>query len=122
MVLLLVNSIVLSSQTLTDTVRCYTRSQLIKIASKLEKGKECDTLLKISQLQINLKDNIIANDSTEIKYYTNISCKKEFIIQSKDIQIEDLKYDLEKNQKKLKWVESGWIGTTVIILTLLILK
>lgn len=122
MMLLLMSFTNISSQTTKDTSKTLYRYELQRIADKFAKGIECDSLLDISQNEISNLNNILSNDSLQMQYYIGISSKKEFIIQGKDIQIEDLNYSIKQNTKKLYWVESGWIATSLLLISLLIIK
>jgi len=109
-------------QVSNDTIRCYTRSQLLKIATKLEKKKECDTLLFLSEIKILNQDTIITNNSLQISNYKTISIQKETIIQGKDTEIKDLRAVIQRSQKREKWEKILWISTSTLLITLLILK
>ena len=89
----------ISAQTfIGDTLSCYTHSEMLKIASGLVRGKECDTLLKISEIQlsndsvtIHIQDSIIRNDQV-------ISSFQDTIIKIKDYQIKDLNKKVNRTQ------------------------
>lgn len=121
LVCLLISSIQLFSQTSSDK-KCYDRSQLIRIATKLEKGNECDTLLFLSEIKILNQDTIITNDSIKISNHKAISIQKELIIKGKDTEIQNLNLSLQRSQKRTKWVTTEWIGTSILLITIILLK
>ena len=103
-----------------DTLTCYTNAELQRIASRVLRASECDTLLSIAEQQLSLsylaadelqkvitaKDNIIVYKDTVIDYKTSL------------IKIER---DAHKStKKKLKWTKIGWLATTVTLLSVVI--
>jgi len=91
-------------------------SDLQKIALKLTKGQQCDTLLQISEAQLMNRDSAIILKDKAIKSFMLESGLKEQIITDKGLQIDLLKKDLKKTQRKLKWTKFGW-GTTTLLLS-----
>ena len=111
-----------------DTLTCYTTDELRKIANTTVYANECDTLLKISNEQIQtfkMVNSVLNQAITEkeaiIQEKDTIINLKEDIIIGKDLEIVGLRDALKKENNKLKWTRIGWISTTGI-LTYIILR
>lgn len=115
--LILFNLTVLSatSQVSSDTVRCYGVKELRKIAEALVKGKECDTLLKISEAQILNRDSVIVEKNRIIKTYQSESSLKEAIISEKNHQIDTINLQLKQTKRKLFFIKLGWLTSSVAL-------
>jgi septum formation inhibitor-activating ATPase MinD len=102
------------SAQVNDTIACYKRPELVKIAHILSRAKECDTLLKLTNLQLSTKDSII-----HIKDSIIFNSSREYVLCDSingiyKNRISDLKDELKKN----KTIFSG-IGLILVILLLL---
>jgi hypothetical protein len=111
-----------------DTLTCYTIDELRKIANTTVYANECDTLLKISNAQIenyklanSILNQAISEKNSIIQEKDTIINLKEDIITGKDNEITGLRNILKTNNNKLKWMRIGWISTTGI-LTYIILR
>ena len=99
----------------TDTCRYFNAAELRKIADKVTKAQELDTLYKISKLDI-LKANseIILKD----KYLTKVekeSSIKDGMITSLTTDNKQLVKDLKKSKRRHKITKICWAGTTVAL-------
>lgn len=120
------------AQTGSDTLTCYTPSELERLANRVVRANECDTLLSICESQLQEKDtaifalgNVISAKDSVIIAKENIVLNQEAIIAGKDLEITGLETALQKESRKLKWTKVGWAGTSVIftgIITALLLK
>lgn len=104
----------------SDSVKCYNASELRKIAITFVKKQECDTLLKITNKQLRLKMEIIADQDAQLVLLKKESSIKEGIIANKEAQITGLKDSLHKSERKNKWLKVGLIAlgglTTFLII------
>lgn len=98
-----------------DTIKCYNRSELQKIANKIVRANECDTLLINTEKQnqnllikLGNKDSEIINLNKENNFRDTIIVGK-----TKDIGIEQAKN--KKLTRQLKWTKLGWIITGVLV-------
>lgn len=110
------------SQTLNkDTTRCLGITQLREIAIKLIKCKECDTLLKISDKQLAIKDSILNFKSLQITNLTKQVNLFDTIVMRKDSDIKRLTNDLNSSLTREKYWSYGCIGagTAALLLTIL---
>lgn len=105
------------SQVSNDTVRCYGVTELRQIALTLTKGAECDTLLKVSELQLKNRDSLILLKDNTISNYRSESAYKEAIISVKNQHIDTINLQLKKTTRKLNWTKAGWMFTTLLLLT-----
>lgn len=101
-----------------DTLTCYTNDELKKIASRVVRASECDTLLNIAEQQLTLATktestlrDIISKKDTIIRYKTGIVLDQNHIIHTERENIKALK-------KKLTWTKVGWFATTLGLLGL----
>lgn len=97
-----------------DTIKCYTVPELRKIASALVKKEECDTLLKITNKQLRLKMEILADQDAQLVILNKESNLKEKIIGEKDLKIQSLTADLKKSERQKKWLKFGWVSTSCV--------
>lgn len=117
-----VNLTVLYGQTgeRQDTLTCYTNTELQKIANRVLRASECDTLLSIVEQQLSL--SYLAADELKkvITTKDNIIDYKDSIINYKDSVIKFEREALKSTKKKLKWTKIGWLSTTIGLLSLVI--
>lgn len=99
---------------------CYTSEELQKIADKMVKAGELDTLYKVAQLQLVHKDSSIfalnhafLAQKQALKENRVIINLKEEIITGKDFEIEELRESLKSTNRRLKWTKVKWAGTTI---------
>ena len=92
-----------------DTLVGYNRSELQKIAFRIIKSHECDSLLSITEQQLNLKDSALtakkyalSSKDSVIVNKDIIIIKKEDIIIGKSKEIKELRKDNKKLLRKLK--------------------
>lgn len=101
--LMLLLSISSSAQTGTnDSVKCYTTSELRKIAAQMIKKQECDTLLKITNKQLALKLEVVSDQDTQLKILKKESDLKEGIIAEKESKIQNLTDSVKKQKTKTR--------------------
>ena len=125
--LLILNLTALYGQT-GDSVTCYTKSELKRIAGKLVYANECYSLYQIAEKQITVKDSIIAlknkdiilQDSTIVSY-KDIVTYKDSIISVNKKQLKQVTTDLEETQSKLKLTKIGWVSSLVATVLLMLL-
>lgn len=124
-ILLLISSLTVSYAQTGDTLTCYNNSELKKITTRVVRAKECDTLLQLAEYQLGVKDSIITTQSTVIavkdsviSLKDSIITKHDSIVYQKDLYIEDLELQVKKSERKLKWTKTGWIATTIGLVTL----
>lgn len=110
------------AQTGKDSLQCYTPEELQKIADKIVRANECDTLYIIAQEQLALKDsaNVALNNAISAKNLVIIEMNKtadlrERIINGYTTEITGLKDVIKKDKRKKNWLKVGWISTTVIL-------
>ena len=86
--LLIISSwISLSAQT-GDTVTCYNNQELRRIAERVVRARECDSLLVLSEIQIvNLKDQI-GNLKQILHYKDDIAAAKDSVISNQQFIID----------------------------------
>lgn len=108
-----------------DTLTCYNDTELKRIATRVVRAAECDSLLDITETQLAVKDSIITTqlDLLDIKdsiifLKDSIIFKHDTIVQTKDLRIDDLTKENKKAKRKLKWTKTGWIATTVGLVAL----
>lgn len=118
--LLLVNSIVLFGQN-GDSLTCYTNQELLHIANRVVRAKECDTLLNLCEMKGQYKDSIIQDLNSIIKSKNTQLVKSNEIIIGKNADINALLRESSKQARKVKWLKIGWITTTGILTGLLLI-
>ena len=106
-----------------DTLSCYTNKEIKQITKKIIQGNECNALLKISDTEIHLLNEVVSNQKEIIKNDSLISIQKQQMINERNIIIENknkLIGDQEKEikkQKRNKFILSGiFISTTIYFL------
>ena len=106
-----------------DTLSCYTNKEIKQITKKIIQGNECNALLKISDKEIHLLNEVVLNQKEIIKNDSLISIEKQQMINDRNIIIESknkLILDQEKEikkQKRNKFILSGiFISTTIYFL------
>jgi hypothetical protein len=99
----------------SDTTRCYGVTTLRKIAITLTKGQHCDTLLKLSELQIQNRDTTIVLLNKSITGLKSESSLKESIISRKQQEIDSVNLQLKSVNRKLSWTKFGWGSSTLIL-------
>ena len=97
----------------SDTTRCYGVTTLRKIAITLTKGQHCDTLLKLSELQIQNRDTTIVLLNKSITGLKSESSLKESIISRKQQEIDSVNLQLKKTKRNLWLTKAGWLLTTL---------
>jgi len=104
-----------------DSLKCYNRGELQKIATKMIRATECDSLLINTEIQNQSLLLKLDNKDSEIFNLNKVITLKDTIIIGKtkdfDIQVSKNK-DLTLKNKILKL---GWLSTGVIMLVLLAL-
>lgn len=126
-ILLLINWTASYGQTGSDTLRCYTKTELTKIALKLVKANELDTLLNISIQEIKSQNDILLNQEqiiTELHELVYIKdstiLKRDSALELKDKKIQSLNNNVEELQNSNKLLKTGWaVSVAVMIVSLL---
>ncbi len=105
----------LSAQTFVgDSLVVYTPQEALKIALKLTQGQECDTALKLAEVQL-INDSIIQHqDKLNIKSLEKISIYKDTLMDHQDQVI--------KSYKKKMIISHGFTLGLVIIVAFLVLR
>ena len=89
------------------------------------RANECDTLIKLAELDVVKADSIImAKDSIIIQGMIVIG-SQEAIIEGKQSDIDRLLEELNKRDNQKKWLKVGWATTAVVegaLILYLILK
>lgn len=127
----MLSSIVSYGQT-GDTLTSYNNQELKKIATRVVRANECDTLLKVSEAQKEtlkvavhaLEQEVAAKDSS-LYHQGNIVKLKEELLTIQNTEISNLKQSLKKSERKRKWLTVGWISTSAIltgVITAIIVK
>lgn len=109
--LTLILSISLYSQKSSDTTRCFGITQLKSLSIKLIKCKECDTLLKISDKQLLIKDSIINFKSLQLVNLNKQLVLSDTIISRKNQDISNLTKSLNEFKLKEKVFRYGCLGS-----------
>tara|TARA_R110000868_G_C10836883_1_gene759757 strand:+ start:525 stop:908 length:384 start_codon:yes stop_codon:yes gene_type:complete len=112
----------LYAQTGKDSLQCYTFEELQKIANKVVRANQCDTLLITCEEQLALKDsaNIALHNVINAKDLIIIEMNKtayfrSLIISGQSTEIEGLRKLIKKEKSKKSWLKAGWISTTVFL-------
>lgn len=107
------------AQTGSDTTKCYNKTELKKIATGLVRANECDSLLKLTELDVQKADSVImAKDSIIIQGMIIIG-SQETIIEGKQGDIDRLVKLVNKNDRQKKWLKVGWVTTALAELALI---
>lgn len=109
--LILTLSTSLYSQKSSDTTRCFGVSKLKSLSIKLLKCKECDTLLKISDKQLVIKDSIINLKSLQIDHLDKQLMFSNTIINGMTNDIDKLTKSLNRSILREKVYRWGCLGT-----------
>lgn len=119
-VLALISVIPLSgfSQAFQDTTKCYNLTELRLIAIALTKGQQCDTVLKLTELQLQNRDTTINLLNKSITGLKTENTLKESIISIKEQEKQTIQLNLDRTKAKLAWTKTGWVATTLVLLTL----
>lgn len=110
-----------------DTVTCYNNEEMQRIATRVVRAKECDTLLNLvkrrleaNKNQIEAMDEMLSAKDSIIDLSKNVITTKEEIIIGLNIEIDSLR----KNERKIKrreWLtRAGLIGAGVAIVAMLL--
>jgi hypothetical protein len=123
--LLITNLTALYGQTGRDTLTSYNKSELKRIADRVVRARECDTLLSITETELKSQDQVISNLSQVISYKDSIIATKDSIVfqhnaitDVKNAQIGDLTDEVNKTKRKIKLIKSGWLASTVLLIAL----
>lgn len=107
---------------LKDSIKCYSKEELLLIGTRLIRANECDTLLKLSEQDrlyanqiIDHQDSIIASKDTQLVAFDNI-------VLLKNADIASLQEELFHDSRKAKWLKLGWLGTSGVLGTLLAIQ
>ena len=89
MVILSLNSIAFSQTSLNDSLTCFNKTELTKIAKTISKVTYQDSIIQNQQLQIINYKSIDANLNQQIKLKTEIITKteKQLIISNKKLKV-----------------------------------
>lgn len=122
LLLLILNWTALLGQTGNDTLTCYTNSEMQKIALKVLKANELDTLYKVTLKEFDVQNQILYNQEKQITELYNVLDFKDSIIQKcdsivsyKDKTISNLNNDISVLNKKNKLLKFG-IGVSVVVM------
>lgn len=116
--LILTLSTSLYSQKSSDTTRCFGVTKLKSLSIKLIKCKECDTLLKISDKQLVIKDSIINFKSLQVANLNKQMMLSDTIIARKDKDIENLTKSLNRSMLREKTLRFGCLGSGAVLVLL----
>ena len=121
---ILLMNVTLYGQT-SDTLTSYNNEELQRIVTRVVRAKECDTLLKVAEQQLLVKDSIIAkNDSIVMKQDVVIATQDTIITNHETIlgirnkQLENSEKNLKKAKRKLKVTKLVWVTTTTSLIVL----
>lgn len=121
-VLLTFNLIAQSETIGDDSLTCYTNQELRRIADRVVRARECDTLLSLCELEVSYADSQIVALQITVKAQNKQIESYELIIAAKDADIAWLQEALSKDANKRKWLKIGWLSTTGILGGLLIVQ
>ncbi len=107
-----------------DTTRCYGKTELRKIAKTAIQKQECDSLLKITNRQLKVKMELLADDDAQLILLKQVVSKNEGIIANKQTQLDEttklLKREVRR-KKVWKFVSSSSmviLGAVIVVLAL----
>jgi len=106
----------------TDSTACYNRQELQKIATKLVKYKECDSLYKLQEKQLIIKDSVILKQTEIITIKDTIINNYKSISNIKDIKINNLEESLSNEEKRHKTTKIGLLGSIIIFVSYIFIK
>ena len=117
LLLLSLSSIVSYAQTqaYSDTVRCYTRSELQIIANNLIDRNECRELLPICEQKSTYKDSVISTQDILIRRSEAIISRKDDIIKIHEYQNEELNNKLRRKENTIRLLKAGWVTTLIVV-------
>jgi hypothetical protein len=105
-----------------DTMICYNIDLLRQIAERVTYANECDTLLKLSEDHIHTLDSLISIQDYILHNKTQAINTQNIMIAEKNTYIFNLSEQIKKDSRKTKFLKFGWLTTSVILGTMLILK
>lgn len=113
-----------------DTLVSYNKFELQKIATRMVRSQECDTLLLLGELQLvkkdialQFKDSILNSKDSIIQYKNLIINSKEEIIIGKNNELDRTHKAINKLNRKLKFSKVGLYTSVagLILSTMLLL-
>jgi len=111
-----------TSESGQDSSTCFTRQEREQIALQLIEGNECDTLLKVSELQLYISDTINKNLEKKIDNLDKINTNLQEELKAAMTIADGYKKDsdhYQKENKKLRrtknWLTFGLGGVTVAL-------
>ena len=113
---------VVTGKAQSDSVKCYTKEELRKIAIMTIKKQECENLLSIVNKQLTIKMEIIDDQDGQIRLLKKVGSDKDSIIVNKDSQLTEAKKLLKKEHRRKNWTKVGWVTSVAVLITLLVLK
>lgn len=104
-----------STVVIPDTVKCYGRTDLQKIATKVTRAAECDSLLVKTEGQN--KDLLVKldNKNSEISKLNKESSLKDTVITGQKAQIDKDEKSIKRLDRVVKALKIGWVATTVVL-------
>ena len=117
LLLLSLSSIVSFAQTqaYSDSIRCYTRTELQVIANYLIDRNECRELLPICNQESAYKDSVISTQDILIRRSDAIISRKDEIIKIHEYQNEELNKKLLRKERTIRLLKAGWVTTLVVV-------
>ncbi len=106
---------------MSDSLQCFSPIETRKIAKIILQSKECEQLLDITNKQLRIKMEIIADSDTQIKILKNVSKNQESIIANKQTQLDETSKALKREvrrKKFWKWVSTSTAVAGVIIVVI----
>jgi len=103
------------------TKKCYTYTELQNIARTALKCRELDTLLKVSNAQLSIKDSVAKEYNVQVATLLSVIDKEEekYSINVNMLKLKDR--EILQLTRRNKWLKFGWITTTAAISTALLL-
>lgn len=127
LILIIMSSFSSFAQNGSDTITCYNNKDLKRIATRVVRAHECDTLLKIAEKKISNQQQQLEGLYTALEVKNQMLITKDGIIGDckkintlKDSQIEDRDKKIKKLGRKLKWTKAAWYTTTGLLAALFI--
>ena len=112
--LISISSIVSFAQT-GDSLKCYNKEELQKIALRMVRANECDTLLNIAYRDLEYCDSIIAAKDSVIVSGIKIIEQQTKIAQGFKEDRDRLLKEKKKDDRKIKWLKIGWVSTSAVL-------
>lgn len=98
-----------------DTCAFYNKEELQRIATKMVRANECDTLLNIAYRDLEYCDSInMAKDSTLVSVINMFEQQSKISEGFKEDRDELLKQK-KKDDRKIKWLKIGWVSTSAVL-------